>query len=310
MRGDLSFSTLGHEVGRIVVFVSPQGAASGALRRRTAFSHFVHQRQRGFALGGAGGARQCRGHRKAMPVLCERVSQVGQMGFAALTLLVEPRIWVGRRGVCIVAALLPSKVTATTLIIAAVFANKRGLRGPSADQSAVHREVIVRQQVLGARTIKHLFKQHLRRTPFQQAITVLGERRMIPRLFVQGQADKPAIQHVVAQLLDQLPLATDAEQNLQHQRPQQFLGRNRFAPKRTVELIEVSIHAQEAPIEYLAHSAQRMIDRNILIQPAQGEQLFLHHIRSTHLVTPNRRLHRSSHRHATNNKIQRISTNP
>ena len=90
MRGDLSFSTLGHEVGRIVVFVSPQGAASGALRRRTAFSHFVHQRQRGFALGGAGGARQCRGHRKAMPVLCERVSQVGQMGFAALTLLVEP----------------------------------------------------------------------------------------------------------------------------------------------------------------------------------------------------------------------------
>ena len=43
MRGDLSFSTLGHEVGRIVVFISPQGAASGALRRRTAFSHFRTQ---------------------------------------------------------------------------------------------------------------------------------------------------------------------------------------------------------------------------------------------------------------------------
>ena len=43
MRGDLSCSTLGHGVGRIVVFISPQGAASGALRRRTAFSHFRTQ---------------------------------------------------------------------------------------------------------------------------------------------------------------------------------------------------------------------------------------------------------------------------
>jgi len=127
---------------------------------------------------------------------------------------------------------------------------------------------------------------------------------------MQGQTNKPAIQHVVAQLLDQLPLAANAKQHLQHQSAQQLLGRNRFASKRTVESGKVGVHAGKTAIEYFAHPAQRVIGGNILIQPAQREQLFLHHIDSTHLVTPCSRLHRSSHRHATNKKIRRISTNP
>lgn len=62
-----------------------------------------------------------------------------------------------------------------------------------------------------------------------ELVAVLGEGGVVPWRFVQRPADEPAVAHVVAQLLDDLPFNANAEQHLQHQWVQQFLRRNRLA---------------------------------------------------------------------------------
>src|SRR5215472_14844120 len=56
-----------------------------------------------------------------------------------------------------------------------------------------------------------------------QPITVLGVRAVIPRRVVHAQTDKPAVEHVVAQLLAQQPLTANPVECLQQQPPQQPL---------------------------------------------------------------------------------------
>src|ERR1700674_2142004 len=147
------------------------------------------------------------------------MAKVGQMRFTALTLLEQPRVRVSARGVRIVAAPLAAKVSAasrvpTVTFAIAGFANKRGLRRPGTNQGAVDREVFLRQQLLPSRNIEHLVEQQCGRACFEQAITVLAETGVIPPPLMHRQAHEPTIEYVVAQLLDDLPLAADPEQDL------------------------------------------------------------------------------------------------
>ena len=50
-----------------------------------------------------------------------------------------------------------------------------------------------------------------------QAIPIDAESRMIPDRIINTQTDKPAIEHVVLNLLDQLPFAANTEEDLQQQ---------------------------------------------------------------------------------------------
>lgn len=74
---------------------------------------------------------------------------------------------------------------------------------------------------------------------FQQAVAIFGEHRHVPHRHVHRQADEPAEQHVVGDLLHQLPLRADREQGLQQQRPQQLLRRDRGAAGFRVDRIEL-----------------------------------------------------------------------
>ena len=58
---------------------------------------------------------------------------------------------------------------------------------------------------------RHELLEHLTRL---KSFAVLGERRRIPDRIVRRQTDKPSIQQVIVQLLDQLPLRADAIQRL------------------------------------------------------------------------------------------------
>ena len=70
--------------------------------------------------------------------------------------------------------------------------------------------MLVRQQRLHLRMIEQPRHELLKHLAGLQAFAVLGERRWIPHQIVRRQADEPAIQQVVVQLLHQLPLRADA----------------------------------------------------------------------------------------------------
>ena len=81
----------------------------------------------------------------------------------------------------------------------------------------------------------------------QQPLAVLGEHRHVPHRRVHRQADEPAEQHVVGQLLHQLPLGADAVEGLQQQRPQQLLRRDRGPADHRVQLPRSPARAAPAP---------------------------------------------------------------
>src|SRR5437879_12415536 len=76
------------------------------------------------------------------------MAQVAQLGFAALGLLIYPRLGIGRRLVRLVSPLLSVKVylaARTGLVTRVVLPPKTLLARPRFDQRSVHREMLVRQ---------------------------------------------------------------------------------------------------------------------------------------------------------------------
>jgi hypothetical protein len=62
-------------------------------------------------------------------------------------------------------------------------------------------------------------------------VAILAERAGIPHRRIHRQADKPAEQQVVIQLLNQLPFRADRVERLRQQRPQQLFGRDARAAR-------------------------------------------------------------------------------
>jgi hypothetical protein len=80
--------------------------------------------------------------------------------------------------------------------------------------------MLVRQQPLDRRISHHRQQEPNRDIPGQQAFAVLGEHRHVPHWGVHRQADEPAKQHVVGDLLHELALRTHPVEGLQQERPQ------------------------------------------------------------------------------------------
>jgi len=64
---------------------------------------------------------------------------------------------------------------------------------------------------------------------------MLGERCGVPRRHLEIKTDKPAVEQIVPELPDELPFAPNRIEELQQQRAQLLLGRNRQATRRVVE---------------------------------------------------------------------------
>ena len=174
----------------------------------------------------------CRVHHQAVAVLHHHMSHVAQLGGLPGRLLVQPGVGIGGRGVRLVAALLAVKIalavaTRRRRLAAAVLRTEALHRRPGLDQRAVHREMLGREQRLDLRIGQDRRQEPAGDVAFQQPIAVLGEHRHVPHRRVHRQPDEPAEQHVVGDLLHQLPLRADREQRLQQQRPQQLLRRDR-----------------------------------------------------------------------------------
>jgi hypothetical protein len=160
---------------------------------------------------------------------------VTQPGGLPGRLLEQPRIGVGGRGVRVVAALLAAEVAlgvaARAGRLAAAVLWAEALHGsPSFNQRGIHRKVLRREQRLDLRIGQNRRQKAARDVALQQPIAVLRKHRHVPDRRIHRQPDKPPKQHVVADLLHQLPFRANREQRLQQQRAQQFLRSDRGPP--------------------------------------------------------------------------------
>src|SRR5436305_10716877 len=149
MRRDVHASYLAYELFGVVALV-------GSHRYALALDSVRHQHRR-IAFRGAIGLQQLRIHHQAVAVLNQHIAAVGQLRLVAAALARQPRISICRRFVRFVAAPLAMKVHRGIARIirrrplALVLALNTLLARPRFNQSAVHTEVLIAQQIRRSR---------------------------------------------------------------------------------------------------------------------------------------------------------------
>ncbi len=157
-------------------------------------------------------------------------------------------------------------------------------RRPGFNQRAIDREVLGRDQSVPLRQTQHLAEEGARHRFVEQAVPILRERTVIPDLVIHIQANKPAIEQVVVNVLHQLPLRPNRVQRLDQTGPQQPLRRNRRAPRLGVQLFEVRMQRRQKTIYQHPQFAQRMRGRNPLLQGSVAEHLRLAYVGTAHEI--------------------------
>src|SRR5271165_3087193 len=204
MRSAASLAAPGNELGRVIVLVSADGAA----RLGIIFNHL----KGGGALGGAIGLRQPGVDDQAVAVLGHQMAHMAELGLLAGSLAKQTRVRVGRRGMRVVPAFLAVKVafgiaSAATCAVsrrgraAAILGNEALHARPSLDQRPVYREMLTREQLANLRQIQHASHELTGNVAVQQSIPVLAEDGGIPDLIVHREADEPAEQQIIVELL-------------------------------------------------------------------------------------------------------------
>jgi hypothetical protein len=165
MRRDPQRSQLADDVVWIVVFVGSEGHAMPAWNR---FSHG----QRSVPFAGAHGLGHVGIDDQPMAVLHEHVPQVAQLGLLPLRLLVHAGLGIDGRGMDGGGAPLPTEIEARAARLIRRVRRREGLlgreaplAGPGFDQRAIHREVLIRQQVTLPGLGQHVRKEGVRQLP-------------------------------------------------------------------------------------------------------------------------------------------------
>ena len=120
----------------------------------------------------------------------------------------------------------------------------------------------------------------------EQPLAVLGEHRHVPDRRVHREADEPAEQHVVGQLLHQLPFRAHRVEGLQEQGPQQLLRGDRGPPRRRVEPFEVRREAGQRRVHQRPDGPQRVVLRHHRVRAQVAEQRPRLLVRSAHPSSP------------------------
>src|SRR5262249_26328165 len=97
-----------------------------------------------------------------------------------------------------------------------------------------------------------------------------------------AQANEPAEQQVVFQLLHQQPLAAHGVEDLQEQRPQQLLGRNRGPSRARIQLAEPPRHLLQRLVGHFKDRPQWVILRDSCLRRDVTEHRCLSYVTTSH----------------------------
>lgn len=98
--------------------------------------------------------------------------------------------------------------------------------GPGLQQGAIHRTMLIAEQRLDLRRAHQLLQKAAHDLVIEEPLAVLGKGGGVPNLIVGDQTDKPAVQQVVLELLEQKPLGADPVERLKERGLQELLRRN------------------------------------------------------------------------------------
>jgi hypothetical protein len=140
-------------------------------------------------------------------------------------------------------------------------------RRPGIDQRAIDRKMLARQQLLHLRQGQQCCQELARHLRLQKSVAVVREHRRVPDLGVHWQADKPAEQQIVVDLLHQHPLGAHREERLQQRCPQLHLRRDRRAPHGRVKPLKSLVQRCQGFVGQRPYRPQRVIRRNALLKP-------------------------------------------
>src|ERR1700733_739957 len=228
---------------------------------------------------------------KSVPIFHKQMTGVIEFRFFSFSLLAQQRLGIGCRFMGLIRAFLTvkvhgwiSRIIRWRSILSPLFSLETLESRRRLDQSPVNRKGFVAEQPMLASSLKNPLEKHVGNFPLRKSLPVLGERCRIPNLIVHAQPDKPAEQEIVIKLLHQHPLATDAVEHFDQQRPQQLLRCDRRSSNFRIQPLELCRHLQEYLIDHLAHWPKRMVTRNSLSQRSVAEHFVLLKIVSTHSI--------------------------
>ena len=171
-------------------------------------------------LGGAGSRSEAGSDDQAVTVLHQHMPHEAELGFFAFALAEKPRLRVGGGGVGLVQAPFSMKIHFRVATAAAL--GRRGVLGaetlqgsPGLNEGAVHGEMVVRQQSGLGGLLLDAPEKGRGQVRTEKALPILGEDGMVPDLVVHGQANKPAKQEILIQLLHQESFAADGVKDLE-----------------------------------------------------------------------------------------------
>ena len=144
--------------------------------------------------------------------------------------------------------------------------------GPGVDQGAIDREMVGRQQGLDLPQRQKAGQKLLRHIRRKEAVTVVAEHRRMPHARVNRQADEPAKEQIVVDLLHQLPLASHRKERPQQGRPKQHLRRNRGSAHPRIKRRKPPVQPGQNLVRKRPDRPERMIRRNPLLQPDIAER--------------------------------------
>ena len=273
------------ETSGVVILVGTQG--------RTPFQRaFGHHLGR-FTLGLA--RRQHRFHIncQASPVFHQGMAHEAELelGLVALGLLEQAGILIRGRGMLVVLALFTRKidrhVAATTFrrLAGTIVSLKAFRRRPSFIQRTIDREMLGRDQSVPPCQTKHFAEEGASHRFVEQVVTILRETAVIPHLVIHIKTDKPAIEQLVVNVLEQLTLETNQVQRLDQTGAQEMLRQNRRAPHVRVEHFEVNMHCRQNAIHQHPQFTQSVLRRNPLFQCPVAEYLRWGHVGAAHEIS-------------------------
>ncbi|MBB5357019.1 hypothetical protein HDE76_000201 [Rhodanobacter sp. ANJX3] len=86
-------------------------------------------------------------YQQAVAIFHQGIGQIRQTRLLALALAGQSRILIGGRSMCIVAAFLTTEVTAIA-VVQAILGAETAMRGSGFQQAAIHRKVLVADQII------------------------------------------------------------------------------------------------------------------------------------------------------------------
>jgi hypothetical protein len=175
---------------------------------------------------------------QAVAVLHEHMAPVGELGLLGVALPRQPRLWIGRRGMGGVAALLPPVVdvrvpaaasgTPRTLIV--ILRPEALERGPGLEQRAVDGEVMARHELAPLGLRDHRGEEPVGHLVLENSVAVLGEAGGVEGHLLDVHVEEPLEEQVVLEALAELALAPHRVEGDQQAALEQALRRDAVPP--------------------------------------------------------------------------------